>query len=290
MKDASDVISPVLTKLINRSIEQCHFPNNWKSAKVVALFKAGDQSDCNNYRPISILPTVSKIIERAVHSQFYAYLCENKLLFVRQFGFRRNRSTTSALLQFTDELLRNMDHGKVNGIYLDIKTAFDTVNHVILLQKLKWIGVDSNSLQWFQSYLSHRTQRTVVNNCYSTKRKISIGVPQGSVLGPLLFLVYMNDIPTCLQHTQASLFADDTAIYCAASSPDELQCKLNEDLDHLKVWLNNNRLSLNLLKTKFMLVSNSQRLKKFESLGLFIDDHVLGRESNYKYLGVIMND
>ncbi len=149
LKDVSDVILPVLTKLINRSIEQCHFPNNWKSAKVVALFEAGDQSDCNNYHPISILPTVSKIIERAVHSQFYAYLCENKLLLVRQFSFWWNRSTTSALLQFTDELLRNMDHGKVNGIvYLDIKKAFDTVNHVILLQKLKWIDVDSNSLQW----------------------------------------------------------------------------------------------------------------------------------------------
>jgi retron-type reverse transcriptase len=216
----------------------------------MALFKSGEKSNCNNYRPISILPTVRKIIERSVHFQFYDYLQENKLLSIRQFGFRRNRSTSSALLQFTDELLMNMDRGKVSGvIYLDLKKAFDTINHAILLQKLKWIGVDSKSLQWFQSYLSHHTQKTVVNNCYSNQCKVSIGVPQGSVLGPLLFLVYINDLSSCLHHTQASLFADDTAIYCVASTPSELQTKLNEDLIHLKSWLDENRLSLNLLKT-----------------------------------------
>ena len=106
------------------------------------------------------------------------------------------------------------------------------------------------------------------------------------MLGPLLFLVYINDLPSCLQHTQASLFADDTAVYCAASSPDELQVKLNEDLNHLKTWLDNNRLALNISKSKFMLVGGPQRLKKFGSLTLSIDEHVFGRESSYKYLGV----
>ena len=132
----ADVIAPVLTKLVNLSIDQRCFPNNWKSAKVIALFKDGNRSDCNNYRPISVLPTVSKIIERAVHSQLYTYLRDEKLLSVKQFGFQHRRSTSSALLQFTDELLDTMDHGKVNGvIYLDLKKVFDTVSHPILLQK-----------------------------------------------------------------------------------------------------------------------------------------------------------
>lgn len=154
----------------------------------MVLFKSGDRSDCNNHRPISILPTFGKIIERAIHSQFYEYLHQNKLLSIRQFGFRHNRSTTSALLQFTDELLMNMDRCKVCGvIYLDLKKAVDTVNRAILLQKLKWLGVSPRSLQWCQSYLNHRTQKTVVKNCYSNQCKVSIDVPQRSVLGPLYF-------------------------------------------------------------------------------------------------------
>ena len=137
LKDSADIISPVLQYLINLSIDQNSFPNSWKSAKVVALFKNGDSSDCDNYRPISILPTASKILECAVYSQFYAHLESEKLLFVRQFGFRQSMSTSHALLEFCDSLLNNMDRGNVSGvIYLDLKKAFDTVNHAILLKKL----------------------------------------------------------------------------------------------------------------------------------------------------------
>ena len=139
-----------------------------------------------------------------------------------------------------------MDDGKVSGvIYLDLKKALDTVSHPILFAKLKWLGIGSNSLQWFQSYLCHRTQRTVLNNWSSTSRKVTVGLPQGSVIRPLLFLVYINDLPSCLQHTQASLFADDTAIHCQAATPEELRDKLNKDIGHLKSWLDNNRLTLN---------------------------------------------
>ena len=150
LKDSADIIAPSLQALINRSFLEGKFPNNWKSAKIVALFKSGDKSNCDNYRPISILPTISKIIERAVHKQFYEFLQLNNLLFKDQFEFRNKMSTSSAPLQFTDSLLESLDEGHVSGVvYLDLKNAFDTVDHSLLLLKLTKYGVSTACLKWF---------------------------------------------------------------------------------------------------------------------------------------------
>ena len=144
-------------------------------------------------------------------SQLYHYLESNHLLAINQFGFRRGRSTALALSQFTDEVLGNMDNGLINGIvFIDLKKAFDTLNHTIMLQKLKSLGIRSTRLAWFNSYLSFRIQSTVIGQTSSTTRKINVGVPQGSILGPLLFSIYVNELPSCLIHTTATLFADDT--------------------------------------------------------------------------------
>ena len=167
LKDLAVVIAPYLCKIINLLIRTAKFPSLWISAKVRALFKGGDRSDPNNYRPIYVLPMLSKLIEKHVHSQLCNYLIEHNVLYRHKFGFRRKRSTTTALSNFVDNLLKNIDDNKVTGvIYLDLKKAFDTVDHQILVRKLKSIGITGYSLQWFQSYLVNRSQKTIHANTY----------------------------------------------------------------------------------------------------------------------------
>ena len=291
LKDSADIIAPSLQALINKSFLEGKFPKNWKSAKVVALFKSGDKSNCDNYRPISILPTISKIIERAVHKQFYEFLQVNNLLFKDQFGFRNKMSTSSALLQLTDSLLESMDKGHVSGVvYLDLKKAFDTVDHSLLLWKLTEYGVSTACLKWFRSYLSQRSQQTSVGDALSLKRNVTIGVPQGSVLGPLLFLVFINDLPLSLKYSNTILFADDSVIYYSGKNCNEIQNKMNEDLALVKEWLNDHRLTLNITKSKFVVVGGKQQLKRFKDMTLKIKEDELSRETSYKYLGIIINE
>ena len=211
LKDSAYVSAPVLTKLFNRSLRSSTFPNIWKSGKVSALFKSGDRSDPNNYRPIIILPTVSKILEKAFHSQVYSYLEENQILTPKQFVFRPKLSTEIALAHFTDNILGNMDKGLTTGaVFLDLSKAFDTVNHSRLFDKLQSTGFSSDTVKWFQSYLTNRKQVTAIVNQTSSSKPVPVGVPQGSVLGPLLFLIYVNDLPLHVSHCEMSLYADDT--------------------------------------------------------------------------------
>ena len=273
LRDAANVLAPSLRYIINLSLESGRFPSSWKCAKVTSLFKQGDRTDKDNYRPISILPAVRKVIERAVHSQLYDYLSLNNLLAVNQFGFRRGRSTSLALTQFTDEVLSNMDNGLVNGVvFIDLKKAFDTVDHGIMLGKLKSIGVTSTHLAWLNSYLSSRCQKTVIGQASSSIRKVSVGVPQGSILGPLLFTIYINDLPTVLRNSTVTLFADDTALHCSSESAFGLQTILNEDLVILAEWLHEHKLTLNVSKSKFILIGGPKKLSYFSEVALSIND------------------
>ena len=221
-----------------------------KIVKVIPIHKGGSTQDVNNYRPISLLFIFDKIIENIMHKHLYVFLENHNILFQNQFGFRRNNSSVYALAQITEIINESIDKGKYGcGIFIDLRKAFDTVNHGILLKKLEHCGIRGNMLDWFQSYLSDHKQYVDINGKSSELLDITCVVSQGSVLGPLLFLIYINDLPNISKILNFYLYDDDTNIYYESSSLDKLERTVRE-LNKLYLWLNVNRLSLNIVKKK----------------------------------------
>ena len=219
--------------------------------KVIPLHKDGSTQDLNNFRPISLLSIFDKIIEKIIHKRLYHFLEHHQILFENQFGFRKNNSTSYALMEITEKIKESIDSGKFGcGIFIDLRKAFDTVNHSILFKKLEH-GVRGVRLEWFISYLTDRKQHVFYNGESSNLKPISCGVPQGSVLGPLLFLIYINDLPNISTDLKFSLFADDTNIYFESDDLIKLEKVVNKELKNIFLWLNVNRLSLNVSKTNF---------------------------------------
>ena len=214
LKIAAPAIAPPLTKLINICIASGTFPTAWKEAKVTPIHKQNSKSDKNNYRPISVLPVLSKIFERHLHNSLSAFLKDNNLLYSLQSVFRKYHSTETALIAIVDRMLLNIDDNCINSLLLaDFQKAFDLVNHDILIEKLRIYGLDDNSLDLVRSFLQNRTQRTVIRSAQSSPQILTHGVPQGSVLSPLLFLVHINDLPEAVsQPTTVDIFADDTTL------------------------------------------------------------------------------
>ena len=284
-------LAPPISKLINMSLTSNQFPSRWKIARVTALFKAGDISDLNNYRPISILPVLSKIIERHVHDCLFYYLTINNLIYSNQSGFRSEFGTETAVAFIVDSLLLNLDKNLINGMVLvDYKKAFDMVDHCILLDKLGAYHLDQSSLDWFKSYLSDRKQYVNFKRQSSTRKVITDGVPQGSILGPLLFLIFINDLPLYI-NSQVDLFADDTTLLAATDYNDinELNEKLSLEVSNVQNWAITNKLPLNTTKTKTILISG-KRLKakltpKNQTLNIKLNDDILEQEHTVKLLG-----
>ena len=245
------MIADCVTHLVNLSIKSGMVPSEWKQAKVVPLFKSGNKDDLDNYRPISILPILSKILEKAVFHQLHSYRSKNSLLSPYQSGFRASHSTQFAITFLIDKIRGRMDKGLLTGaMFIDLKKAFDTVPHDGLLNKLFRYGIQDQPLSWFESYLTNRTQSVSIENHLSSAANISSGVPQGSVLRPLLFIIYINDLPLAVGLSSVMLYADDTVIFSAASSIDQLQLNLSLDLNVVSNWLTANGLFLNLKKTE----------------------------------------
>ena len=197
--------------MISKSLHSGIFPDDWKFARVTPLFKQGAASDLNNYRPV--ISVIAKVFERIVCDQLYNFLSNEDIISTHQLGFRSLHSTLTALLEATDNWVFKIDRGNVNAVvFLDLKKAFDTVDHDILLSKMNLYGIQGIALDWFRSYLTNRAQRCLVNGSLSRICSLKCGVPQGTILGPLLFLIYINDLPNCLTSCRPRMYADDTHI------------------------------------------------------------------------------
>ena len=211
LKDSVDILAIPVTQICNLSIKPSQFPHDCKLAKLKPLYKKGSKTDPKNYRPISLLPTVSKIIEKIKRDQTMEYLTYNKILYIYQSGFRKNHSTDTCLSYLTDKILTGFDSGLLTGmILIDLQKAFDTINHDILLKKMSLAGF-CQSITWFESYVSNRRFQVSIKNKYSNVANINCGVPQGPILGPLLFLLYVNDMPQAVD-CELFLYADDSCL------------------------------------------------------------------------------
>ena len=284
LKDGADALASPLSAIFNLSIQQNVIPAEWKKAKVTPLHKSGAKDNPQNYRPISVLPVVSKVLERLIHKQLASYFDEHGLLCISQSGFRRKHSTETAVTYFADEILMNMDKGEVTGsVFIDLAKAFDTVDHDILISKLKNYGVCDESLQWFENYFSGRKQLVCIDSQSSEELEITSGVPQGSILGPLLFIVYINDLPRSLKHCSVNMYADDTAIYLGSQTVDTLNIYLNQDLERLAEWLVDNNLVLNVTKTKSLLFTSQRHKERDCKLCLILLGRKISCVTTFKY-------
>ena len=255
LKMIAHSISPALAILINESFVIGIFPDKLKVAKVIALHKKGAANNVSNYRPISLLSIFSKIFEKVMYKRLYTFLEINEVLHSLQFGFRIKHSTLHTLISMTETIRKTIDNGNFGcGIFIDLKKAFDTVNHSILLKRLDHYGVRGVPLQWFDSYLSDRKQYVSVNGSTSDELTITHGVPQGSVLGPLLFLFFINDFPSVSKVLTFYLFADDTNIYFESDDLVHMQKVVNRELRKVRKWLEANRLALNIDKLYYLLL------------------------------------
>ena len=284
-----------LSRLFNISMSLGIFPDEWKIARVAPIYKDGSEDENSNYRPISVLPVISRLFEKLVYDQFYGFLNVNKLLFSQQSSFRLLHSVLTCLLKCTNDWYLNLENSEYTAVtFIDLKKAFDTVNHDILIQKLEHYGVKNKEIRWFRSYLTNRKQCCKVNGQLSDLESITTGVPQGSCLGPLLFIIYVNDLHFSLRHSPVNMYADDTSLSFSSKSIPLINECVNEDLGYLKSWLNANKLSLNVTKTQSLVIGGRKRLNDMEKVEgvkpLFnVGEETVSIIKQAKYLGVMVD-
>ena len=292
LKSIKYEISKPLTIIINQSLETGIFPDALKIAKVKPLFKKGDNCCLNNYRPISLLPTISKIFERVMYIQLYTYFNANNLLSEQQYGFRSQHSTELACVKLVDYIYKNMDNIRdvkiPASIFLDLSKAFDTLNFDILLGKLKYYGIEGTSLNLIKSYLTNRFQYVQFENSESGLREITTGIPQGSILGPLFFSVFINDLVNSSAKFQFLMYADDTTIYFNLEDFPLVnrEIKINCELEKVNTWLKLNKLAINVDKTKCMFF---HKRRSITPLQFSMNNRAIDIVKNFNYLGIILD-
>ena len=282
------ILNPI-THIINESLLYGTVPDAMKLAKVIPIYKNNDANQLINYRPISMLSTFSKILERAVHNRVSNFLQSHNLLYKSQYGFRTNHSTEQALIEIQNTVIQNFKSNKITaGIFLDLSKAFDCIDHTILLTKLENYGIRGTSLKWFESYLGNRYQYVVLNKTQSQTVSIDTGVPQGTILEPLLFLIYMNDLLT----NSGSLisFADDATLLYSNNNLKMLETTMNQNLIQISNWLTYNKLNLNITKTKLLIFHKEAKQQNNINLNVHINNTKIEQSLETNFLGVTLQN
>ena len=291
IKSVANIISTSIASLLNKSIATGKFPDKLKVAKVFPIHKSGSKSDPCNYRPISILPTLSKIFEKHVNKHLMAYMNKYNLIHESQSGFRQKHSCQTALIKLTDKWMADIDKGNTIGsMFIDFRKAFDLVDHEILIQKLAVYKLNNASLRWFISYLEARQQTIQYDRGLSSFSNIKSGVPQGSILGPTLFLLFVNDLPLFLKHCYCDLFADDTTVHTSSPDTNTINEEISADFLQIINWSKRNKLPINLDKTTYMLLNARKRVDATDHLELNIDAKNIKQVSKQKLLGIVIDE
>ena len=279
------------TKLLNLCINTETFPDAWKIATVTPIKKEGFANNVSDLRPISILPLPAKILEKLLHKQLIEYMDSNKLLSDNQGGFRNGYSTNTIVAKFVDDVYTAINNRQISqSIFIDFSKAFDTIDHNILIKKLELNSLCPNAINLLKNYLTNRKQCVQVNGLISRYRNLQCGVPQGSVLGPLLFLIYINDMSQYFSNLKIYQYADDTVLSVSAETQVETNAIINDNLRTLEHWCNINRLTINTKKTKIMYFGATNKLKELTAnFSNHLYDQNLMKVESYKYLGVILD-
>ena len=295
VKDAFKVLTVELTHILNESITTCKFPDAWAVGTITPIPKEGDPLEPGNWRPITILPLPSKLLEKAVHYQIISYLDEHALLQMNQHGFRKHKSTSTAIIELTKVIFDNYNKDLHSScLFVDYKKAFETLDHNALLQKLNTFGFDHKSIKWVKSYLGNRRHVVRCGKILSTESRVKYGVPQGSILGPLYFIMYVNDLITALSvdgEAEIIMYADDTVLLTSGVTHQCVTEKMQRVTTILTQWCIKNKLTINTNKTKHMLISRTGgNPTQISDYSIDVNGVALNNVSMYKYLGVYLDN
>ena len=295
LKQIKHELCPTSSMIINQSLVTGVFPDKLKIAKVVPIYKKGDERMLENYRPVSVLPSISKIFEKVIHIQLLQHFVSADLFYPHQYGFREAHSTELAALEFIDRLTSILDRNETPfSIFIDLSKAFDTIDHKILLDKLQYYGVKEKAFSLLKSYLSNRSQYTIFENITSPTLEITTGVPQGSILGPLLFIIYINDLNKSCNFLHPIIYADDTTLsasFKSFQSPDMVNSvdeteSVNEELNNIYKWFCTNKLSLNPSKTKAMVFHSTRKRVTYPEL--ILNGTIIEIVESFDFLGITL--
>ena len=288
LKENSQALCNPIAQIFNNIIQLGQYPDILKLACITAVFKGGDKTNPNNYRPISSLPILNKVFEKLLYKRLNSYFENNNIFCKEQYGFRKKKSTSDAVTELLNKIYNAINKKEhLGAVFLDLSKAFDTVSHDILLLKLEHYGIRGIPLKLLESYLSNRHQFVTVNGHKSETKEINIGVPQGSVLGPLLFLIYINDLPLSTTNMKSILFADDTTLFTSHRDINSLTKSMSDDLALVREWLIANKLTLNINKT-YYIIFTTRYLP--DDVRITIGEQVIERRLSGKFLGMILDD